>query len=32
MKISSDLTNDRGVPMLAVRIEPGEPYATFEEK
>lgn len=26
MKISSDFTNDRGVPFCAVRIEPGEPY------
>ena len=26
MKISSDFTNDRGVPFLAVRLEPGERY------
>lgn len=29
MKISSDFTNDRGVPFLAVRIEPGEPYGNI---
>ena len=29
MKISSDFTNDRGVPLLAVRIEPGEPYCNI---
>lgn len=29
MKISSDFTNDRGVPFVAVRIEPGEPYGNI---
>lgn len=29
MKISSDFTNDRGVPFLAVRIESGEPYGNI---
>lgn len=28
MKISSDFTNDAGIPFVAVRIEIGEPYGT----